>query len=121
MFHPSPHALSHWAVPPRARQLRAAIDLPSRLDVHEVDALLAEIERVLEGGAEFVELDGRLVKHVDIAGLTALHQVRDLVVSRRACFALMPSTTLQVVAELTGSDLLVLTDVRTGTEALVAA
>ncbi len=53
----------------------AAVVLPSRLDVHEVDELAARVEAIIRGGANHLILRAGKVRHTDQAGLDFLRRL----------------------------------------------
>jgi len=98
---------SHLRLAETKPHIMCEISLPPRFDVHAVDWLLNEITTSLEDGSlSAVVIDGSRVKHADLAGLEALAVARRQVESAWTRFQVVPSTTIEVVCELTGSDLL---------------
>ena len=82
------------------------IALPSRIDVHAVGAITTEVQNALAASAATVMLDGTAVKHLDHSGLDALSALCAAAAADGRAVEIVPSTTLQVAVELTGSDLL---------------
>ena len=102
-FHP-PRA-GGLATPPRSPG-SATVTLPSRVDVHAIDAISAQINNTLGSGSPAMLIDASSVKHLDQAGLDALLDMRLRIEVAGVRFDIVSSTTVQVAAELTGSKLL---------------
>jgi anti-anti-sigma regulatory factor len=98
------------------RPRSATVTLPSRVDVHAIEAISAQTNNMLSNGLSAIVMDASSVKHVDQAGLDALLDMRMRVEAAGVCFDITSSTTVQVAAELTGSTLLLttLTDLEAG-------
>ena len=84
----------------------AAVLLPSRFDVHAIDSIIDDVDRLLRNGTRALVLDGSAVKHLDQTGLNALTEIRVSVEAAEVRFDLVSSTALRVAVELTGSTLL---------------
>lgn len=91
------------------------IQLPTRFDVHAVDAFDTAVARQLDHGVTRLVLDAGLVKHLDQAGIDALAAAQCRVEEADVSFSLIASTAVRVALELTG-----FVPLATRTEALAA-
>ena len=90
--------------------LATTIGLPSRVDVHAVAAIADEIGEALHAGAVSIVLDATSVKHLDHAGIDALCSLRSTIEAEQRLLQIVASSTLRIAVELTGSNLLTLSE-----------
>ena len=87
------------------RPANVELTLPSRFDVHVVDAFSAEVDEAIANDVASLTIDATAIKHIDNTGLEALAAAQQQTLARWIRFELRASSTLQIACELTGSSM----------------